>query len=173
MVGFTIQMIGCHRGDEARRAKTALTAVMLHHFRLNRMQIAIRLCNAFDRSDGLSLKLGQKQNSSIQRMRARRIRDHHRTSPAIAFVTAFFGSLKSTCIAQPIQQRGRRACLNCDLLPIQKKGSVHEIDLPPYPICPKCAPSMRRRERADVSNGAFCVLARGFVRLTQLKCGKC
>ena len=119
-------------GDEPRRAKSALAAVMGDHRLLHRVQRAVWGFHAFDCPNGFALKLWHEQDTGIQSARAVGICHHDRTGPAVAFVAAFFGAGQLPVLAKPIQKCCRGRCVGSDISSVQKKSGAHGRNLPRY-----------------------------------------
>ncbi len=97
------------------------------------------------------MELRQKQDAGVQRARAAFVSHHSRAGPAVAFVAALFGASQALRFAQPIKQGHGRRTIDVRRFSIQRERKVNVKSCRVTRRSKgRCAPSMRRRERAPL-----------------------
>ena len=122
------------RHDKARRAETALAAVMFDHRRLNRMQPAVAAAQMLDGDDVAAMARGEKADAGVDRlvmqMAVMQPAHQNRAGAAIALGAALLGAGQAQVQSQKVQKRVARAGLGqADLGIVQKKAqfAAHQV----------------------------------------------
>jgi hypothetical protein len=99
---------GIKRHNNARCAKAALAAMVVHHGALHRVQAAIRAAQMLDRDNMAAIDCGKGADAGIHRLVHQPIRANpahqHCAGPAIAFGAALFRAAQGLVQPQMVQQ---------------------------------------------------------------------
>ena len=147
VVGAPVCMPCGHRCDEPRRAETALRSVVIDHGLLDWMERAVWRADAFNGAHCFTVELRHEQDAGVERALGIPVCYNNGTSPAVAFIAAFFGACEAAFNPKPIQQSLRGRCVHLHGFPVEKKRHFHTCRpaaLPiAYGVC--CDQSMRRK----------------------------